>query len=346
MGYKTPPTASQWKPGQCPNPHGRPKGSRNEAGMITELLKRSVRVTSDGETCEMPAVEALFRVWTVKAGNGDSKAASVVNKLHEMAGLESRVAEGAPPRIKMGRAFSAEEFDLLHAPTREKDRQKYLAMAEFYEDSRLRLAEGGSTADVVPPAVKDGDRLAHQGDFDKALAAYRLQLGICKEELTADSRNLAAQYNFRRAVARIGLLANTRLLAGEHASAFSMAEEAIVAAASGFWVAPEIPHAYYQLTNTIWIDVIRALALMFLPGGAEARAYLSSFRGDLKSGMSSCEQVILHDLVKLRATGHSNPMMEEIGKHFYDAGWGRDTTEDIDHWVDVALIHAADIRLD
>jgi hypothetical protein len=27
MGYKTPPTASRWKPGYCPNPRGRPKGN-------------------------------------------------------------------------------------------------------------------------------------------------------------------------------------------------------------------------------------------------------------------------------------------------------------------------------
>jgi tetratricopeptide (TPR) repeat protein len=290
----------------------------------------------------MPAVEALFRVWTIKAGNGDSKAASVVNKLHEMAGLESRVAQGAPPRIQIPRGNSPEQFDLLKAPEREKDRQKYLAMAEFYEDARVRRAEGGSIADEVPPAVKDGDRFAQQGEPDKALAAYRSQLEICKEELTADSRNKIAQYNFRRAVARIGLLADRSLLAGEHASAFSIAEEAIVAAASGFWVAPE--HMYYQLENTIWIHIIRALALMFLPGGAEAQAYLIGFRTDLKLGFSSCEQVILRDLAKLRATGHSNPMMDEIEKHYYDAGWARHTREDIDHWVDVAFIHAADIK--
>src|ERR1700704_2436764 len=111
MGYKTPPTGSQWQPGcESPNPSGRPTGSRNEAGMITDLLNRPVRVTSDGETREMPAVEALFRVWTVKAGNGDSKAAAVVSKLHAMAGLETSFAEVGPPRLKLPQANTEEQF--------------------------------------------------------------------------------------------------------------------------------------------------------------------------------------------------------------------------------------------
>jgi tetratricopeptide (TPR) repeat protein len=342
MGYKTPPTASRWKPGYCPNPRGRPKGSRNEAGMIADLLKRPVRVTSDGEAEEMSAVEALFRVWTIKAGNGDSKAAAVVNKIHEMAALETRFADNAPARIQLPRPFTPEQFDLLRAPAREKDRQKYLAMSEFYEDPRLWLAERSSTADVIPPAVKDGDRLAQQKELDKALAAYRSQLSICKGELTADSSNKIAQHNSRRAVARIGLLANTQLLAGEYASAFSAAEEATEAVATGLWIAPEFE--YYQISNTTWINIVRALAMMFLPGGAEAQSYLVSFRTEKKWGYTSWEQVILRDLVQLRAAGHSHPMMDEIERTFYDAGWARDPTEDIDHWVDIAPIHAADIK--
>jgi hypothetical protein len=83
----------------------------------------------------------------------------------------------------MPAAFSPEQVDLIKSPTREKDRQKYLAMAEFYEDSRVHLAAEG-TIDV-PPAVRDADRLAQQGDLDKALAAYRLQLELCKDELTS-----------------------------------------------------------------------------------------------------------------------------------------------------------------
>ena len=322
MGYKTPPTGSQWQPGcESPNPSGRPTGSRNEAGMITDLLNRPVRVTSDGETREMPAVEALFRVWTVKAGNGDSKAAAVVSKLHAMAGLETSFAEVGPPRLKLPQANTEEQFRLIRAPAREKDRQRYLARAEMHEDARFRPGEGAFATPAVPPAVKDGDRLALKGEFDEALAKYRLQLRICETDLTAHSGDKAAQYDLRRAVARIGLLADMRLHIGDYGSAISLAEEAIAAAKGKFWIAPERPFEYIPYTNTIWIGIVRALSQMFLHAEAEAEAYLLIFNGDRKHGLIAWEQVILREFVQLRAAGHSHPLMKHIEKTLYDRGW-------------------------
>jgi hypothetical protein len=49
-----------------------------------------------------------------------------------------------------------------------------------------------------------------------------------KRELVADSSDQGAQERFRHAVARIGLLADTLLFAGEFARAIIMAEEALV----------------------------------------------------------------------------------------------------------------------
>jgi hypothetical protein len=142
-----------------------------------------------------------------KAPQGNLRGISLVNKLREMAGWTNEITEEEWQKgaMRFPRSWTHEEFDLLRAPAREKDRQKYLAMAESHEAASEFSCDAGTTAEIILPAIKAGDKLTAQGKFDAALATYRSQLALCKTELTADPNNKTAQYNFRRAVARIGL---------------------------------------------------------------------------------------------------------------------------------------------
>jgi Family of unknown function (DUF5681) len=52
-GYGRPPIEHRFKPGQSGNPRGRPKGKKNEATILHELLNR--KITVRGHTDEFPA---------------------------------------------------------------------------------------------------------------------------------------------------------------------------------------------------------------------------------------------------------------------------------------------------
>ena len=47
-GYGKPPKHTQFKPGQSGNPKGRPKGRRNLATEINEVLNATVPITENG----------------------------------------------------------------------------------------------------------------------------------------------------------------------------------------------------------------------------------------------------------------------------------------------------------
>lgn len=74
VGYCRPPAAHQFKPGRSGNPKGRPKGSRNLATIISEMLARRIPTKINGETQRILPTEALVQVVLRKALNGDRHA--------------------------------------------------------------------------------------------------------------------------------------------------------------------------------------------------------------------------------------------------------------------------------
>lgn len=60
--------AQKWKPGYCPNPKGRPKGSRNRSTIVREALEAKIR-GEDGK--EIEVVDAMTIAIVAKAMQGD-----------------------------------------------------------------------------------------------------------------------------------------------------------------------------------------------------------------------------------------------------------------------------------
>jgi hypothetical protein len=73
VGYGRPPVAHQFKPGQ---PRGRPKGAKNEATIVSDLLNRKVDVRQGPARRKISVHEAILLRFTEAALKGNTKAAA------------------------------------------------------------------------------------------------------------------------------------------------------------------------------------------------------------------------------------------------------------------------------
>lgn len=94
VGYGRPPRAHQFKPGQSGNPKGRPKGRKNEATMLDELLFKRIPVRQGGRDLRMTVIEAMFRRLAEDALKGNIKAAGFLfNRLSAMSSEQPQQTE-------------------------------------------------------------------------------------------------------------------------------------------------------------------------------------------------------------------------------------------------------------
>lgn len=78
VGYGKPPRAHQFKPGQSGNRHGRPKGVKNEATILHDVLHRKIEIREAGRTRKITVLEAMLLRFTESALKGDTKSAAFV----------------------------------------------------------------------------------------------------------------------------------------------------------------------------------------------------------------------------------------------------------------------------
>jgi hypothetical protein len=76
IGYGHPPRENRFKPGVSGNPRGRPKGRKNEATMLTELLFQKVLVRERGRERRITLYEAMLRRFAEDSLKGNIKAAA------------------------------------------------------------------------------------------------------------------------------------------------------------------------------------------------------------------------------------------------------------------------------
>lgn len=76
VGYGKPPRAHQFKPGQSGNPKGRPKGKKNEATMLDELLFQKIKIREGGRERRITLFEGMLRRFAEDSLKGNIKAAT------------------------------------------------------------------------------------------------------------------------------------------------------------------------------------------------------------------------------------------------------------------------------
>jgi Family of unknown function (DUF5681) len=93
VGYRRPPNATQFKPGQSGNPRGRPKGPRNIGAILREVIGQKIAVTEGGKTRRLPALEVMLRRLVNEAMRSDPKAMKLLLSLVE------RYSESPDPEV-------------------------------------------------------------------------------------------------------------------------------------------------------------------------------------------------------------------------------------------------------
>ena len=78
VGYKHPPRANQFRPGQSGNPSGRPKGARNFRSELREELSEVVTVRDGDREIEVSKQRALIKSVVAAAIDGNQRAAASV----------------------------------------------------------------------------------------------------------------------------------------------------------------------------------------------------------------------------------------------------------------------------
>ena len=73
VGYRKPPFATRFKPGQSGNINGRPKGSKNFARALQNELNTRVLITENGKQMKITKLEAIAKQIVIKAANGDPR---------------------------------------------------------------------------------------------------------------------------------------------------------------------------------------------------------------------------------------------------------------------------------
>ena len=78
IGFKKPPKATRWKPGQSGNLKGRPKKTKDFERLLDRELSLSVRITDGGQILTMTKREILIKKLVNEALKGDRAALKLV----------------------------------------------------------------------------------------------------------------------------------------------------------------------------------------------------------------------------------------------------------------------------
>jgi hypothetical protein len=75
-GYGKPPREHQFRPGQSGNSKGRPRGAKNTATLLREILDRRIEVRSGNTIRKITVREAMLTRFAESALKGDTKSAA------------------------------------------------------------------------------------------------------------------------------------------------------------------------------------------------------------------------------------------------------------------------------
>ncbi len=92
IGYKKPPTTTQFPPGQSGNPKGRPKGTKNLQTDLQEEFQEDIQIYAGGKTTVISKQRALIKRLMEKGLKGEDRATEILLKWYA---ATSRADEGS-----------------------------------------------------------------------------------------------------------------------------------------------------------------------------------------------------------------------------------------------------------
>jgi len=97
VGYKKPPTATQFQTGNSGNPAGRPKGSLNRKTVLLRSLKETVTIIENGRKRKITKLEAAMKQLANKVASGDLAAIRMLwSYLQDIEGSGAAVPDAMP----------------------------------------------------------------------------------------------------------------------------------------------------------------------------------------------------------------------------------------------------------
>jgi len=98
VGYCRPPRNYQFKPGQSGNPKGRPKGAKNETGILREILEHQIPLHEGGRIRKISVRQAILLKMADGALRGDTRKAAFVLDRYRRAEGDATEATDIDPR--------------------------------------------------------------------------------------------------------------------------------------------------------------------------------------------------------------------------------------------------------
>jgi hypothetical protein len=96
VGYGKPPRNHRFQPGHSGNPKGRPKGAKNTATLVREILDRKIEARSGGKVTVREGILTGFARASLK---GDTKAAAFLLQRYDMQEAPEGVLAGEEQEI-------------------------------------------------------------------------------------------------------------------------------------------------------------------------------------------------------------------------------------------------------
>ena len=285
--------------------------------MIRELATRQVPIRTGKGSKEISTIEAILQILRAKAIKGDVRATALWERGRRAAGLQKTIADIDRKPMKLSRPLG-DAFFVCTDETLQKDFQRFVAIAEY-------LGDNGEEEPVKgPESISAGDECATEGDLTGALDLYRTELARCQALIEDDQDNAAAQYDFRRALSRIALLANNALFRENFEDATAWASEALAAANHPKYSPPSWA-GRKTVIQPLWIHIIRANSEMLAGRPSEARTFFMSFRRpDPKFRLvADWPDTIMLEFDRLRQAGLTHPLMQEVERYYFQIGRAR-----------------------
>jgi Family of unknown function (DUF5681) len=107
VGYGKPPRKHWFQPGQSGNPRGRPKGAKNTATLLREILDRKIEVRTGGTPRKITVREAILTRFAESSLKGDTKAAAFLMQRYDMPeGAQEHASDTTPEEQEILDAYA------------------------------------------------------------------------------------------------------------------------------------------------------------------------------------------------------------------------------------------------